>query len=138
MILGSEGRHWISSGEGSEPRPGRRGLSQGREPELALPVRNRTSRSEAILFFPGEVPRGVPSSQPLHALAEANVMRKAISVECAQPSRTLQNSLGGVYSQHHPLPIVPVSFALASFTNDIHFLPSTVLRTELEDAFWSF
>lgn len=112
LILGSEGRHWISAGKGSESQPGQCGLSQGWEPDLVLPVRNRTPRSEAIHLFPGEVPRGVPSSEPLHALEEANVMRKAISVECAQPSRTFQNSLCWVYSQHHPFSVVPVSFAL--------------------------
>lgn len=64
LILGIEGKHWISSRKGSESLSCLSGLSPGWEPVLALPMRNRTSRNEAILFFTGEVPQGVPSSQP--------------------------------------------------------------------------
>lgn len=63
-IRGIEGKHWISSRKGSESLSGLSGLPPGWEAVLALPTRNRTSRNEAILLFTGEVPRGVPSSQP--------------------------------------------------------------------------
>ena len=49
-------------------------------------------------------PPGSPQLIVLHVLEETNVMRKATSVECVQPSRALQNSLGRVYSQQLPFP----------------------------------
>jgi hypothetical protein len=69
-------------------------------------------------FFTSEVPQGVPNLQRC-ILVETNVMRKAISKECAQPNRTLQKSLSFPAAS---LPITPFFFAQSSFTSAICFL----------------
>lgn len=95
LILGNEGRHWISSGTGSESQPGQSGLSLGWEPELALPTGREAGYSE-MTQLSSSLEKSLGDSQLTvpHVPADTSVVRKAVSVECGQPSRTFQSKLG--------------------------------------------
>lgn len=94
-----------------------------------------TGHPETNQFFPHwRTPSGSPWLAALHILGELSVMRKAISVECAQPYRT---PLAGLFSVAF-LPIIPFSFALSSFANDICSLPQQFQEQNLGETSWNF
>lgn len=78
--------------------------------------------SNSFLYW--RSPLGSLQLTALHVLEETNVMRKAASMECVQPSRMLQGSLGWVYSRQlpfpsslSPLPCLPSQMTFVFFLN---------------------
>ena len=137
LILDNKGRHWISSGTGIESQPYSSGLSLGWKPELALPTERRTWHPEMKQSFSSHRrPSGSPKLAALCVVVETNVMRKAVAVECGQPSRSLRAPWLSLFPAVS-LPIILFSIALSSFKNDVRFLPQQCQEQNLGETLWN-
>lgn len=137
LILDNEGRHWISSGMGIESQPYPNGLSLGWKPELALPTGKGTWHPEMKQSFSSHRrPSGSPKLAVLRVVVETNVMRKAVAVECGQPSRSLRAPWLSLFPAVS-LPIILFSIALSSFKNDVHFLLQQCQEQNLGETLWN-
>lgn len=137
LILDSEGGHWTSSGTGIESQPYPSGLWLGWKPELALPTGRGTWHPEMKQSFSSHrSPSGSPKLAVLRVVVETNVMRKAVAVECGQPSRSLRAPWPSLFLAVS-LPIILFPIALSSFKNEVQVLPQQCQEQNLGETLWN-